>query len=146
MTRIATTFFGSFGERLSTGVYADGWWFFLASDVELETETRVSHDLAAFMPESATKALRPVPKRMDLEWFRDVAPIGLQIGAELVRLQVVALRVEMNFLRSNSLCSIFKSFVIYLLKGCLSHGYVWVSLSVGRIRPDLDWILPLADE
>jgi hypothetical protein len=99
MTRIAKTFFGSFGERLSTAVYADGWWFFRASDVELETETRVSHDLAAFLPESATKALRPVPKRMDLEWFRDVAPIGLQLQPDAMiesplLLGLVACRVQ----------------------------------------------------
>jgi hypothetical protein len=101
MTRTARTLFGSFGKRLSTAVFADDWWFFHASEVELETETRRSHDLAVFLPESATKAIRYLPKRVDLAWFREVAPIGLQlqpdvIAASPLRLGLVASRVSDN--------------------------------------------------
>src|SRR5689334_11181762 len=42
-------------------------------------ERRVSRDVAAFLPECAAKALRPMPERADVRWFRDVAPVGLQL-------------------------------------------------------------------
>jgi hypothetical protein len=82
MTHSSTTLFGSFADRLSTPVFADGWWLFRASQVELEGDGRLSHDLSAFLPECAPKPLRPQPVLVDAAWFRTVAPIGLQLGLE----------------------------------------------------------------
>jgi len=79
MTRVARTLFGSLRKRLRTAVYADDCWLFQASDAQVEGERRVSRDVAAFLPECAAKALRPMPERADVRWFRDVAPAGLQL-------------------------------------------------------------------
>jgi hypothetical protein len=84
MTRRARTLFGSFGERLSAAVFADGWWFFRASDVELLTENRTSHEFETFLHRSATLARRALPDKTDLQWFRTVAPIGLQLDAAVL--------------------------------------------------------------
>jgi hypothetical protein len=98
MTRTARTLFGSFGERLSAAVFADGWWFFRASDVELLTENRTSHELETFLHRSATLG-RALPDKVDLQWFRTVAPIGLQLDAAVLAaiplvLGLVACRVQ----------------------------------------------------
>jgi len=63
------TLFGSFDELLNSGRYTsrEDWWIFLASGVALEGDGRVSHDLQALLP----------AERVDVAWFRDVAPVGL---------------------------------------------------------------------
>jgi hypothetical protein len=99
MTRASRTLFGSFSKLLSAGVFANDWWLFRASEVELEGQTRVSHELVDTLAERAAELKRPSPERIDLEWFRNVAPIGLQFRVEAVEvspflLGFVACRVQ----------------------------------------------------
>jgi hypothetical protein len=91
------TLFGSFDKLLNSGVFSSGpigggagsrgddWWLFLASGVALEGDGRVSHDLGASLPESAKRAQahRSAPERVDVAWFRDVAPVGLSLPIKL---------------------------------------------------------------
>ena len=81
MTRDAKMLFGSFNKRLNVPVYSRSkdWWLFRASMVELEGRERIWHYLAEAMAECAAELKRPAPERIDFDWFRSVAPIGLQL-------------------------------------------------------------------
>ncbi len=105
------TLFGSFEKRLSTPVFANDWWLFHASGVRLEGEHHTSLDLAALLPESAAKRHRPMPGRIDLEWLREVGPIGLQLRATMFddlvfSLGLVACRVVAEGPASGGRCDI----------------------------------------
>jgi hypothetical protein len=72
---------------LNSGVFSNGGstradcWLFHAAGVELEGDGRTTHELRTFMPDGS----RPVPARIDLTWFRKVAPIGLQVPKRAVK-------------------------------------------------------------
>jgi hypothetical protein len=76
--------FGSFGKLLNTPVHAcaggHDWWFFLASEVQLEGEDPVPLQLAPFLPQCLTGAVKVAPQRVDAAWFWNVAPIGLNLS------------------------------------------------------------------
>ena len=99
MTRVAKVLFGSFGERLNVAVFAGDWWFFHASSVELEGESRTLLDLGDCLPESSARRSRAVPQVIDTQWFRAASPVGLQLSPGFViesplRLGFVATRVQ----------------------------------------------------
>jgi len=99
MARVAKVLFGSFGERLSVPVFAGNWWFFLASSVELESESRISLSLADCVTESCARRFRAVPEVIDVPWFRAVSSVGLQLRRDFVvesplRMGLVATRVQ----------------------------------------------------
>ncbi len=80
-------------------MFASDGWFFHASSVELEAESRTLLDLGDCLPESSARTLRAVPEVIDSQWFRAAAPIGLQLSYAIViasplRMGFVASRVQ----------------------------------------------------
>jgi hypothetical protein len=87
--RKLTILFGSFDRgRFVDFVFssAEDWALLRVSDVLLEGNERVTHDLGTWMADSARLAGRPVPERVDAAWFREVAPMmGLEISPDAVK-------------------------------------------------------------
>src|SRR5262245_7933902 len=99
MSRTSDSGFGSFRERISSAVFANGWWIFLASEVQLEGEDPLRHALEPFLPACAERLGRLAPPKFTRAWFQEAAPIGLQLQpGQCVSspLGFVACRVQAN--------------------------------------------------
>jgi hypothetical protein len=102
MARITETRFGSFDGKLSTPVYAQGWWFFVAPTVTLDGPLRVSELLADHVVGKAPETLRPLLEvQQDACWARARLPTAFghhQVSGSptksLIDLALVAVQVK----------------------------------------------------
>lgn len=92
--------FGSYDRLLGVAVHAHAWWLRHAVRVELAGGAPSWHDLSDCIAASAAAENRPDPWRVDADWARARAPVGLQLGlmqATLLTpivLDFIAARVE----------------------------------------------------
>lgn len=102
MTRTAAIRFGTFGPKLGTPVYSQGWWFCVVADVFLEgiptpSETLAEH-VGSFGLKTPLPLLQQVPEAC---WVRACVPIAFQCnlpssytGDTIIRLGFFAARAE----------------------------------------------------
>jgi hypothetical protein len=104
MTRATELRFGTFGQKLGTPVYSEGWWLCAVADVRLEGTPAASEPLTEHLGVFRPNALLPLIQRgQDACWVRACLPIAFQCDLEasytadtLIRIGFFAARVERN--------------------------------------------------
>jgi hypothetical protein len=104
MTRATEIRFGTFGRKLGTPVYSEGWWLCVAADVSLEGTPGAAEPLAehigTFHPDTLLSLLQ---QGQEACWVRACLPIAFQCNLPtsytadtLLRIGFFAARVESN--------------------------------------------------
>jgi hypothetical protein len=92
--------FGTFERPIGTPVYADQYWFAVASSVRLDGEAPIWTDLGEYMDVIAARVERAAPAVVSADWVREHAPLGLGISRRFksrlnpLDLPLVAMGVE----------------------------------------------------
>jgi hypothetical protein len=104
MTRASEVRFGTFGRKLGTPVYSEGWWLCVVAEVLLEGGPTVSELLATHIGTFRPDTLPPLLQQgLEACWVRACLPIAFQCNLPvsytadtLIRIGFFASRVEPN--------------------------------------------------
>lgn len=79
MTRTTAIRFGTFGRKLGTPVYSEGWWLCAVADVSLEGVPILSETLAEHVESFGSKTHLPLLQQgVETCWIRAYLPIAFQ--------------------------------------------------------------------
>lgn len=96
MPRPVEICFGSFGERLGTAVFANDWWLFAASTVQVD-HPHAYFDLSERLEAGVGMEAKPTLESHPRAWVEGRLPIALQVDTTTASnwpVGLVAVRVE----------------------------------------------------